>query len=314
MTIKCKANGNENTNKANQKTKRINKATGRNNTMAVRIITDSASDISQEKAKEWGITVLPLKVRFGDEEFLDGVTLSSTDFYKKLVETDEIPKTSQISPYDYSEEFRKADEAGDELIYFSLSSGVSGSYQSACIAAEDFSDNINIVDTKQFCISEYIIVQRAVQLRDQGLNAKEIIDTITPELQKAHVIAVFDTLEYLKLGGRISSAAAFAGNILMIKPVITIEEGVVKVIGKARGSKNGHNMLMEFVKKTGGIDFDKPICLAYSGFSDEILKKYVEDSKVLYEGQEDKIQYAVAGATIGTYTGPGAIALAYFEK
>lgn len=282
--------------------------------MAVRIITDSASDISQEKAKEWGITVLPLKVRFGDEEFLDGVTLSSTDFYKKLVETDEIPKTSQISPYDYSEEFRKADEAGDEIIYFSLSSGVSGSYQSACIAAEDFSDNINIVDTKQFCISEYIIVQRAVQLRDQGLNAKEIIDTITPELQKAHVIAVFDTLEYLKLGGRISSAAAFAGNILMIKPVITIEDGVVMVIGKARGSKNGHNMLMEFVKKTGGIDFDKPICLAYSGFSDEILKKYVEDSKVLYEGQEDKIQYAVAGATIGTYTGPGAIALAYFEK
>ena len=282
--------------------------------MAVRIITDSASDISQEKAKEWGITVLPLKVRFGDEEFLDGVTLSSTDFYKKLVETDEIPKTSQISPYDYSEEFRKADEAGDEIIYFSLSSGVSGSYQSACIAAEDFSDNINIVDTKQFCISEYIIVQRAVQLRDQGLNAKEIIDTITPELQKAHVIAVFDTLEYLKLGGRISSAAAFAGNILMIKPVITIEDGVVMVIGKARGSKNGHNMLMEFVKKTGGIDFDKPICLAYSGFSDEILKKYVEDSKVLYEGQEDKIQYAVAGAAIGTYTGPGAIALAYFEK
>ena len=282
--------------------------------MAVRIITDSASDISQEKAKEWGITVLPLKVRFGDEEFLDGVTLSSTDFYKKLVETDEIPKTSQISPYDYSEEFRKADEAGDEIIYFSLSAGVSGSYQSACIAAEDFSDNINIVDTKQFCISEYIIVQRAVQLRDQGLNAKEIIDTITPELQKAHVIAVFDTLEYLKLGGRISSAAAFAGNILMIKPVITIEDGVVMVIGKARGSKNGHNMLMEFVKKTGGIDFDKPICLAYSGFSDEILKKYVEDSKVLYEGQEDKIQYAVAGATIGTYTGPGAIALAYFEK
>ena len=74
--------------------------------MAVRIITDSASDISQEKAKEWGITVLPLKVRFGDEEFLDGVTLSSTDFYKKLVETDEIPKTSQISPFEYSEEFR----------------------------------------------------------------------------------------------------------------------------------------------------------------------------------------------------------------
>lgn len=282
--------------------------------MAVRIVTDSASDISQEKAKEWNITVLPLRVRFGEEEFLDGVTLSGTDFYKKLVETDEIPKTSQITPFEYSEEFRKADECGDELIYFCLSSGVSGSYESACMAAAEFSENIHVVDTKQFCISEYVIVQRAVQLRDQGLNAGQIIEVITPEIEKAHVIAVFDTLEYLKLGGRISSVAAFAGGVLMIKPVITIEDGKVRVIGKARGSRNGHNMLMEFIKKTGGIDYDKPTCLAYSGFSDEMLKKYVEDSKSLYEGHEDSIQYAIAGATIGTYAGPGAIAFAYFEK
>ena len=282
--------------------------------MAIRILTDSASDISQERAKEWGITVLPLKVRFGEEEFLDGDTLTPKEFYGKLVETDEIPKTSQITPYDYGEEFRKAVEAGDELICFTLSSGVSGSYQSACIAADDFEGRVHVVDTKQFCISQFIIVQRAVQLRDQGLSAKEIVALIGEEMKKAHVIAVFDTLEYLKLGGRLSSAAAFAGNLLMIKPVLTIEEGVVKIIGKARGSRNSHNMLMEFVKNTGGIDFERPVCLAYSGFSDEMLKKYVEDSRVLYEGNEDKLQYAEVGATIGTYSGPGAIALAYFEK
>jgi DegV family protein with EDD domain len=282
--------------------------------MAVRIATDSASDISQERAKEWGITVIPLRVRFGEEEFLDGVTLSSEDFYKKLVETDEVPKTSQITPFEFAEVFKAADEANDELIFFSISSGVSGSYQSACLAAADYSDNIHVVDTRQFCISEFIIVQRAVQLRDQGMGAKEIVDVISEEMKKAHVISVFDTLEYLKLGGRLSSAAAFAGSVLMIKPVITIENGEVKVIGKARGSRNSHNMLMEFVKKTGGIDFERPICLAYSGFSDEMLKKYVEDSKELYEGNEDKLQYATVGATIGTYAGPGAIALAYFEK
>ncbi len=282
--------------------------------MAVRIATDSASDISQERAKEWGITVIPLKVRFGEEEFLDGVTLTGKDFYKKLVETDEIPKTSQITPYEYTEVFQAAEDAGDELIFFSLSAGVSGSYQSACLAASEFSDNIHVIDTRQFCISEFIIVQRAVQMRDQGMGAKEIVEAISEEMKKAHVISVFDTLEYLKLGGRLSAAAAFAGNMLMIKPVITIEEGEVRVIGKARGSRNSHNMLMEFVKKTGGIDFDKPICLAYSGFSDDILKKYVEDSKSLYEGNEDKLQYAIVGATIGTYAGPGAIALAYFEK
>lgn len=282
--------------------------------MSIRILTDSASDISQETAKKWGITVLPMNVRFGDEEFLDGVTLSSEDFYHKLIETSEVPKTSQISPYVYEQEFEKADECGDELIYFCISSGVSGCYQSAVLAAEDYSENIHIVDTRQFCISEYILVQRAVVLRDEGKSCDEILSTIQEEMKKVHVISVFDTLEYLKLGGRLSSAAAFAGNVLMIKPVITIEDGVVKVIGKARGSKNSHNMLTEFVQKSGGIDFDKPICLAYSGFSKEMLDKYVVDSKILYEGNEDKLQYAVVGATIGTYAGPGAIALAYFEK
>ena len=279
--------------------------------MSIRILTDSASDISQETAKKWGITVLPMNVRFGDEEFLDGVTLSSEDFYHKLIE---VPKTSQISPYVYEQEFEKADECGDELIYFCISSGVSGCYQSAMLAAEDYSENIHIVDTRQFCISEYILVQRAVVLRDEGKSCDEILSTIQEEMKKVHVISVFDTLEYLKLGGRLSSAAAFAGNVLMIKPVITIEDGIVKVIGKARGSKNSHNMLTEFVQKSGGIDFDKPICLAYSGFSKEMLDKYVVDSKILYEGNEDKLQYAVVGATIGTYAGPGAIALAYFEK
>ncbi|RKM61081.1 DegV family protein [Butyrivibrio sp. CB08] len=282
--------------------------------MAVRIITDSASDISQELAKKWNVTVIPLKVRFGEEEFLDGVTLTGPDFYKKLVETDVIPKTSQIPPYEYSECFKEAVEAGDEVVYFGVSSGVSGSFQNACMSAAEYPGKVFAIDTKQVCIAEYIIVQRAVELREQGLGAAEIADTITKELDKVHVIAVFDTLEYLKLGGRLSSAAAFAGNLLMIKPVITIDEGIVKVIGKARGSKNSHNMLMEFVKNHGGIDMDRPVCLAYSGFSDEMLKKYVEDSKVLYEGYESKLQYAVVGATIGTYAGPGAIALAYYEK
>ncbi len=282
--------------------------------MAIRIITDSASDISQETAKEWGITVLPINVRFGDDEFLDGVTLSAEEFYHKLIETGEIPKTSQISPYVYEQEFQKADECGDELIYFCISSGVSGCYQSAMLAASDYSDNIHIIDTKQFCISQFIIVNRAVNLRDEGKSCDEIISIIQEEMKKAHVISVFDTLEYLKLGGRLSSAAAFAGTMLTIKPVITIEDGVVAVIGKARGSKKGQNMLTEFVHKSGGIDFDKPICLAYTGFSKEVLTKYVEDSKALYEGNEDKLQYTVVGATIGTYAGPGAIALAYFSR
>ena len=285
--------------------------------MSVRIITDSASDISQELAKELNITVLPLKVRFGEEEFLDGVTLSNRQFYERLIETDEIPKTSQITPFEYRNHFEKAVKAGEQVICFTLSSGVSGSYQSACVAAQEFEGDVFVVDTQQFCISEAIIVERAVQMRDQGMSAAQIYTAIEEEKKDAHVLAIFNTLEYLKLGGRISAAAAFAGGLLSLKPVLTIEDGVVRILGKARGSRNGNNMLTEFAEKLGGIDFERPFCFGYTGFSDETLKKYIHDSARLYEDKidvndPDKFRIHKVGATIGTYAGPGAIAVAFF--
>ena len=263
--------------------------------MSVRIITDSASDISQEWAKDWSITVLPLKVRFGEEEFLDGVTLSNREFYERLIETDEIPKTSQITPFEYSSHFEKAVKAGEQVVCFCLSSGVSGSFQSACVAAQEFEGDVFVVDTQQFCISEAIIVERAVQMRDQGMSAAQIYTAIEEEKKDAHVLAIFNTLEYLKLGGRISAAAAFAGGLLSLKPVLTIEDGVVKILGKARvkilgkarGSRNGNNMLTEFAEKLGGIDFERPFCFGYTGFSDETLKKYIHDSARLYADKLD---------------------------
>ena len=285
--------------------------------MSVRIITDSASDISQELAKELNITVLPLKVRFGEEEFLDGVTLSNRQFYERLIETDEIPKTSQITPFEYRSNFEKAVKAGDQVVCFTLSSGVSGSYQSACVAAQEFEGDVFVVDTQQFCISEAIIVERAVQMRDMGMSAAEIFAAIEAEKKDAHVLAIFNTLEYLKLGGRISAAAAFAGGLLSLKPVLTIEDGVVRILGKARGSRNGNNMLTEFAEKLGGIDFGRPFCFGYTGFSDEMLKKYIHDSARLYEDKIDvndpgNFRIHKVGATIGTYAGPGAIAVAFF--
>ena len=285
--------------------------------MSVRIITDSASDISQELAKELNITVLPLKVRFGEEEFLDGVTLSNRQFYERLIETDEIPKTSQITPFEYRNHFEKAVKAGEQVICFTLSSGVSGSYQSACVAAQEFEGDVFVVDTQQFCISEAIIVERAVQMRDSGMDAAAVFEAIEVEKKDAHVLAIFNTLEYLKLGGRISAAAAFAGGLWSLKPVLTIEDGVVKILGKARGSRNGNNMLTEFAEKLGGIDFERPFCFGYTGFSDETLKKYIHDSARLYEDKidvndPDKFRIHKVGATIGTYAGPGAIAVAFF--
>lgn len=282
--------------------------------MSVRIIADSASDVSQDKAKEWGITILPLTVRFGDEEYYDGITMSPNHFYEKLIETDEFPKTSQITPFRYEEEFEKAVEAGDEVVCLTLSSDLSGCFQSATIAAEEYSEHVHVFDSRQVCVGYYIQVARAVQLRDEGKSAAEIAAILAEDLKRVRIIAVFDTLEYLKKGGRISAAAASIGSMLAIKPVISIVNGVVEVMGKARGSKNGNNMLREYIKNSGGIYWEKPVCLAYSGLSDVMLKKYIADSEELYDGHADELAITRVGATIGTYAGAGAIAIAFFVE
>lgn len=182
--------------------------------MGFRIITDSASDMPQETAAELGVTVMPIHTRFGEEEYLDGVTLKPREFFEKLVETDEIPRTSQITPFEFEEEFEKWVSGGESVLCITMSAGVSGTYQSACAAAADFGDKVIVIDSRQFCISLYVLVVYACQLRDAGKTLEETAAAVEEAKKRVHVISVFATLEYLKLGGRISAAAAMAGNIL----------------------------------------------------------------------------------------------------
>lgn len=280
--------------------------------MAIRIITDSASDITQVEAAAWGVQVLPLRTIFGQEEFLDGITIDHETFFQKLIESDVLPTTSQLSPFQYEEPFRQAAEAGDEVVCITLSSKLSGCYQSASIAAEDLP--VVLVDSCNVTIGERLLVERAVQLRDQGLSAQEIGQQLETEKNQIRLIALLDTLEYLKKGGRISSAAALAGSLLSIKPVIAVEHGEIAILGKARGSKNGNNMLMTLVEKNGGINFEMPYCLAYSGLSDALLRKYIADSQSLYSGRAEHLPVSTIGSTIGTHAGPGAIAVAFFSN
>lgn len=281
--------------------------------MSVRIICDSASDITQEQAKEWGITVLPLKILWDGEEYLDGVTMKNREFFKKLIETDELPTTSQLSPYDYEKAFQEVVDAGDTAVCFTISSKLSGTYQSANIAKEEFGDNIIVVDTLNAAVGEQIIVRRAMELRDSGKSAREIADIINEEKKNVKVIALIDTLEYLKKGGRISATTAMAGAVLNIKPVVTIADGEIGVLGKARGSKNGNNKLMELVQKDG-IDFNRPFLLTYAGLNDDLLQKYMKDSSSLYEGEAQKLEIVPFGSVVGTHVGPGAIGIAYFAQ
>ncbi len=282
--------------------------------MGFRIVTDSASDMPQETAEQLGVTVMPIHTRFGEEEYLDGVTLKPREFFEKLVETDEIPRTSQITPFEFEEEFKKWLDKGDGVLCITMSSGVSGTYQSACAAAAEYGNKVIVIDSRQFCISLYVLIEYACRLRDQGMSLYDTACAIEEAKKRVHVISVFATLEYLKLGGRISAAAAVAGSILSIKPVITITDGVVDVIGKARGSRKANNMLVEFIDKVGGVDLDMPYCLGYTGFSDDVLKKYVNDNAAKYKDDILNITTVPVGATVGTYAGPGAVALAFFNK
>lgn len=282
--------------------------------MSVKIICDSASDISLEQAKEWGVTVLPLKTIWEGKEYLDGVTMEPHEFYERLIETDELPTTSQVTPYEFQEAFKQVIEEKNTAVCLTVSSKLSGTYQSALIANEEVDYQIELVDTLNVTLGEHILVKRAVELRDQGKSAKEIAQILNEEKNKVRVIALLDTLEYLKKGGRVSGTAAFAGSVLNIKPVVGVVDGQVEVLGKARGSKNGNNKLMEQISLSGGVDFEKPFVLGYSGLSDDLLQKYIVDSSHIYEEKTKELPIVPIGSSIGTHAGPGAIGVAFFCK
>lgn len=275
----------------------------------MRIIVDSTSDLTPEIKKQ--VHIVPLTVHFGDEEFIDGVTIDHKQFYEKLIETDVHPSTSQASPAAFEAEYEKAREEGAVVI--TLSAKLSGTYQSAVIAAEEY-ENIYVVDSTSVAIGTSILVELAVRLANQGLEAKEIARQLEEAKKKIVLVALVDTLEYLKKGGRISKSVAAFGTMLNIKPVLGVEDGEIQVLGKARGSKMGNNMLVQQIDKAGGIDFTKPVLLGYTGLSDAMLLKYINDSKYLWEGNLPEVRYTTIGSVIGTHAGPGAVAVAFFKK
>jgi len=279
--------------------------------MKTRIIVDSTMDHLPE-TKERLYTV-PLTVRFGDKEYVDGVTIDHKTFYEKLIECDTLPTTSQATPNAFITEFEKAKEAGESAVVITISSKLSGTYQSAVIASKDY-DNIYIVDSGTGAIGSGILAELALEYLDAGLCATEIAANLERDKENIIIVALVDTLEYLKKGGRIPKAVAFAGTVLNIKPVISVIDGEIKMLGKARGSKMGNNLLVQEIEKAGGVDFKKPVLLGYTGISDALLLKYIEDSKHIWEGRLERIRYTPLGSVIGTHVGPGAVAVAFFKK
>ena len=281
--------------------------------MSIRIITDSASDMSP--AEHPALRVLPLSVTFGTDVYMDGVDIDHQRFYEMLVERDELPKTGQVNPYAFSQAIAEAREAGDEAVIITVGAKLSGTNQSARTAlAEAPGGDVYVVDSNNVTLGERVLVEYALRLVDEGRSAAQIAAAVEAVRDRVVVIGLLETLEYLVRGGRLSAAAGAVGTLLNVKPVVAVEDGLIVQLGKARGSKNGRNLLNQKVEKSGGIDFSMPLALGYTGLSDAVLKKYVEDSAALWAGHtEGELPVHTIGATIGTHVGPGAVAVAFFQ-
>lgn len=281
--------------------------------MSVRIISDSASDMSP--AEHPALAVLPLSVTFGTDVYMDGVDIDHQRFYEMLVERDELPKTGQVNPYAFSQAIAEAREAGDEAVIITVGAKLSGTNQSARTAlAEAPGGDVYVVDSNNVTLGERVLVEYALRLVDEGQGAAQIAAAVEAVRDRVVVIGLLETLEYLVRGGRLSAAAGAVGTLLNVKPVVAAEDGLIVQLGKARGSKNGRNLLNQKVEKAGGIDFSMPLALGYTGLSDAVLKKYIEDSAALWAGHtEGELPVHTIGATIGTHVGPGAVAVAFFQ-
>ena len=279
--------------------------------MSIKFIIDSASDYSE---KHEDVIVMPLIVSIDGKDYLDGETLTKDEFYQFMRQSETLPKTSQITPVRFEEAYKKIKDNGDQAIVICVSSELSGTYQSAMIARDEYEDCIYVLDSRNASIGEQIILLRGLQLASENKSFEEIIDYLEKEKKQIHILALLQTLENLKKGGRISKSSAMIGELLNIKPVITCDDGTIKLLGKARGFNVGKNLLTKELQKGEGIDFNRPFLTAYSGTDTSLLEKYIESEISLWEGACKEVPIVQAGCAIGTYASDGAIIVAYFEK
>jgi DegV family protein with EDD domain len=284
--------------------------------MSVRIIVDSASDITLDFANKNDIAFVPLKTNLGGVEYRDGIDIVPDVFFEKLEQNKELAHTSQVNAFDFAEIFEKVVANGDEAVVITLSSGLSGTCQSALVAAADYEGKIFVVDSLSATAGEQVLLYHALNLRTLGKTAKEIYEELCEIRKSFRLLVCLETLEYLKRGGRISKTSAIVGGIIGIKPILTLnDKGTLESVGKARGIKASHKMLNDGILASGGIDFNYPVVVTYGGsLTDGALDKYFEDSADVFGEHMDKVIRGQLGCVIGTHAGPGAIVVSYVPK
>ncbi len=281
--------------------------------MAVKILVDSASDISKVEAEKMGITMIPMVITFDTEEYYDGIDLLPVQFYEKLVQCKTLPKTAQINAFRFEEAFSELTRDGDEVIAIVLSSKLSATCDSAKQAAEKFKEKVYVVDSLSAATGERLLCEYALSLIKEGKTAKEVFVELEEAKNRLSIMAVLDTLEYLKKGGRISSTIAFVGGLLNLKPVVRVLDGEVKMAGKARGQRKGAEVLNEIVASAGGVDTSMPYAVLWTGLDNSVAEKYALDNEHFFGGDKN-VRSFIIGSTIGTHVGPGVFGLAFFHK
>lgn len=276
--------------------------------MAVQLIIDSASDLTMEEAKALGVKLIPVPINFGEQEYLSGVNITQEEFYNKLASCKELPTTSQPAPYEFEKAFQEVKEAGDEAVVLCISSALSGTYQSAKAIAQDYSDCVWVVDTLSVTIGQRLLLDYALQLREKGYNAKRLAEEMENAKTRLTVYGIVNTLDYLVKGGRLSKAAGAAGTLLGIRPVLTVKDGVLQVISKARGVKAAHAALNKLVAETPQ-DTNMPAMVAHTGTDDADLTAFLESADLKWS----MVPRGIVGSTVGTHTGPHLICLGYFK-
>ena len=275
--------------------------------MKTKIIIDSTTNVKPHLAECF--EVVPLTVHFGEEEYTDGVTISHRQFYTMLEQGDVVPTTSQPTPDAFAQMYQKVTDDGCEAVVITVASGLSGTYQSATIAAQDFEGRVFVVDSGSVAIGAGILAEIALEMANQGKTAREIVHYLEQIKGRVKILAVLDTLEYLKKGGRVSRTVAFAGGLLNIKPVAVIENGEIKMAGKARGNKLGNAVMLQQISSMGGIDCTKPFILGYTGVTDTLLQEFVQDNADYFG--DCQLHQSCVGSVVGTHAGPNAIAVAF---
>jgi DegV family protein with EDD domain len=278
----------------------------------IKIVTDSTAYLPPATVREQDIQIVPLYVHFGQEALREGIELSNDEFYSRLQEVEELPTTSQPSPGEFYEVFKALVDAGHEVVTLTISSKLSGTWNSAMAAKEMLPDApISVIDTLSTSVGLQLMVQAASDAAANGFSRQEIVDQVEAIKEKLQIWFVVDTLEYLAKGGRIGNGKAFLGTLLKVKPILVLQHGAIEPLEQVRSKRKAHDRMLELVEEYLGTDGPQArIAIAHALVPQEAQAIGQEIEGRLGCGQP---LTAGIGPVIGTHTGPGVIGVAAYS-